>query len=34
MAPWFGQPGMGTQYEFSKSIQQLIDDEELGGVKN
>jgi len=25
-APWFGQPGLGTQYEFSKSIQELVDD--------
>jgi hypothetical protein len=31
--PWFGQPGLGTQYEFSKSIQQLIDDGVLRGVK-
>jgi len=33
-APWFGQPGMGTQYEFSKSIQQLVDDEVLRGVRD
>ncbi|MBD2779392.1 glycohydrolase toxin TNT-related protein [Xenorhabdus sp. 38] len=23
--PWFGQPGMGTQYQFKKSISDLID---------
>jgi hypothetical protein len=32
-APWFGQPGMGTQYEFSKSIQQLLDEGVLGKVR-
>ena len=26
IAPWFGEPGGGTQFEFSKSIQELIDE--------
>jgi len=25
VAPWFGQPGLGTQYEFSSPIQNLLE---------
>lgn len=31
--PWFGQPGRGVQYEFPRSIQELIDDRFLGVKK-
>ncbi len=24
-APWFGQPGGGIQYDFGRSIQELLD---------
>jgi uncharacterized protein RhaS with RHS repeats len=26
IAPWFGEPGGGTQYEFKEPIQKLLDD--------
>lgn len=32
-APWFGQPGMGTQYEFNKSIKDLINEGVIRRVK-
>ena len=31
--PWFGQPGLGVQYELPAPIQQLIDDGFLGVKK-
>lgn len=31
--PWFGQPGLGVQYELPAPIQQLIDDGYLGVKK-
>ena len=31
--PWFDQPGGGTQYEFDKSIQSLVDEGYLRELK-
>jgi len=31
--PWFGQPGLGVQYELPKSVEQLIEDGFLGVKK-
>jgi len=33
IAPWFGQPGFGTQYEFSNTIQNLLEQGILREVK-
>ncbi|TPV44588.1 WXG100 family type VII secretion target [Bacillus dicomae] len=32
IAPWFGEPGLGVQYEFNKSIKELIEEESLRRV--
>jgi hypothetical protein len=32
IAPWFGQPGGGTQYMFSQTIDELINAGILGRV--
>jgi hypothetical protein len=32
VAPWFGQPGQGTQYYASKDVLTLIDDKNIERV--
>ncbi len=26
VSPWYGQPGLGKQYDLGRSVQELIDD--------
>nr|WP_312468186.1 TNT domain-containing protein [Pseudescherichia sp.] len=33
IAPWFGEMGMGTQYQFDKSVQSYIDSGHLKEIK-
>lgn len=32
IAPWFDEPGLGTQYEFSQSVKKLIDQNIIGRI--
>jgi hypothetical protein len=31
--PWFGQPGMGTQYELSSRLNELVRDGKIKVIK-